>query len=170
MRLSTPGAAGTALALLATLVVAAPAPAPTPTWTPGRHRIIIARDPANPTDVWVSVDESGTASTVTPTVSTAGSGSTTILSGAPNDVTATVFTTTDHAVESTSTGTAAATATNTAGAGAFALCSNRDTGNFAPFCAPSDNGTLYAGMTYYGTWKMRPWVERSLVSTQGRLD
>jgi hypothetical protein len=138
--LLTPALAG----LLAGAVSALPGAGITP--------VLLPR--ADPTDAWVSVDTTGKGHTITPSVSTvtgASSTYTTIVSGAPYDVTGTVFTSTYYAVETTSTGSALATATDASGAGGYAVCHNTD-GEFAPFCAPSDNSTLYPGSTYYGEW------------------
>lgn len=114
--------------------------------------VLEARAPAA-TDPWVSVDTSGEPVTVTPVV-TVVDGATTTISAAPNDLTATVVTKTDHAEKTTSTGTAPPepTATNKDGTGSFLVCNNADGVN-APFCQPSQNSSLYPGTTYYG---MRP--------------
>ncbi|KAK3945446.1 hypothetical protein QBC46DRAFT_445354 [Diplogelasinospora grovesii] len=115
---------------------------------------ILPRQAAAETEAWVTVDESGVPKTVTPVVSTI-NGTPTIISGAPHDVTATVFTRTANAVVTTSTGDAAAstpTAADSSGSGAFATCQNTDASNYAPFCTPANNATLYPGSTYYITW------------------
>jgi hypothetical protein len=97
---------------------------------------------------WVTVDDSGTAHTVTPYVTTV-SGAATTISAAPNEITGTVFTQTSNGEITTSTGTAPMpTATATDGAGSFAVCSNKD-GTNAPWCSPSDGASLYPGTTYY---------------------
>ncbi|KAG6368704.1 hypothetical protein INS49_002917 [Diaporthe citri] len=113
--------------------------------------VLDARAPAA-TDPWVSVDTSGVPVTVTPVV-TVVDGATTTISAAPNDLTATVVTRTDHAEITTSTGTAPPepTATNKDGTGSFLVCNNSD-GINAPFCQPSHNSSLYPGTTYYVTW------------------
>lgn len=97
---------------------------------------------------WVSVGDDGKPTTVTPVVTTI-SGVATVISGAPNDLTATVFTQTNYGQVTTSTGTAPApTATATDGAGSFAVCNNKDGAN-APWCTPTDGANLYPGTTYY---------------------
>ncbi|KAI0859646.1 hypothetical protein F4860DRAFT_481738 [Xylaria cubensis] len=118
-----------------------------------------ATDPA--LDPWVTVDGDGTASTVTPVLTTI-SGTPTILSGAPHDITATVFTYTSYGKVATSTGTAppAPTATSNS-AGSFALCENMD-GEFAPWCKPDGDSPLYVGTTYYFTWDPNYYLSRNL--------
>jgi hypothetical protein len=102
---------------------------------------------------WVTVADDGTRKTVTPVLTTI-SGTATVISGAPNDLTATVFTTTNNGQVSTSTGTAPlATATASDGAGSFLKCSNKD-GTLAPWCLPTDGGSLYPGTTYYCTFSL----------------
>ncbi|KAI1174809.1 hypothetical protein F4777DRAFT_552533 [Nemania sp. FL0916] len=100
---------------------------------------------------WVTVQDDGTPSTVTPVLTTI-SGTPTVLSGAPHDVTATVFTYTSYGKVITSTGTTPPepTATHDA-AGSFALCNNED-GPLAPWCRPDGEDPLYVGTTYYFTW------------------
>lgn len=127
---------------------AAPPPVPDP--------ILEARAPERPTTddaaAWVTVDTSGTPVTVTPVVSVdVVDGTTTTVSAAPNDLTATVVTRTRYAEVTTSTGTTAPapTATNKNGAGSFLACDNVD-GEYAPFCQPAPNSSLYPGTTYYG--------------------
>lgn len=108
----------------------------------------VARTPADPTDLWVTVDESGRPRTVTP-IHTTISGTPTVISGAPNDVTATVITRTNMGEISTSTGEPPLpTATASKGAGAFRVCDNKDGPN-APFCLPTEGSSLYPGTTYY---------------------
>ncbi|KAI2783802.1 hypothetical protein F4815DRAFT_314751 [Daldinia loculata] len=101
---------------------------------------------------WVTVNEDGKPSTVTPVLSTI-SGSPTVISGAPHDLTATVFTETNYGKVSTSTGTAPIpTPTGgSAGAGSFPVCHNKD-GDHAPWCQPTQETPLYVGTTYYFTW------------------
>jgi len=105
--------------------------------------------PADPTAPWVTVDESGRPKTVTPVLTTI-SGTPTIISGAPYELTGTVFTQTRFdAIITTSTGVAAApTANKGDGSGAFALCHNTE-GDFAPFCEPKNNASIYPDNTRY---------------------
>lgn len=133
----------TAASLLVGAVTAIPAPAPTPP-----AALLAARVDA--TDAWVTVDKTGLPSTVTPVV-TVSDGLTTTISAIPTELTATVLTRTAYGELTTSYGTSAAqpTATNKAGAGSFLICSNTD-GDFAPFCEPAKNSSLYPGTTYYG--------------------
>ncbi|KAI1499042.1 hypothetical protein F5X99DRAFT_298465 [Biscogniauxia marginata] len=109
------------------------------------------RDTTTGLEPWVTVNEEGQPSTVTPKLSTA-DGTPTTISPAPNDVTATVFTQTSFGKVTTSTGTAAAIPTPTGGAaGEFAICHNLD-GDFAPWCSPTSGTKVYPGTTYYFTW------------------
>ncbi|KAB5578413.1 hypothetical protein GE09DRAFT_1089546 [Coniochaeta sp. 2T2.1] len=102
-------------------------------------------------DPWVTVDENGSPKTVTP-VQTTIDGTPTIISAAPNAVTATVFTNTRQGDVRTSTGTIPnPTPTATGGAGAFPVCHNKD-GDNAPFCLPVVGAELNPGNTYYITW------------------
>lgn len=128
----------------ATLLVGAAHAVPAPAVTPA----LALR--AEATDAWVSVDKTGLPSTVTPVV-TVSDGTTTTLSAIPTELTATLLTRTEYGELTTSTGTSAAepTATNKKGAGSFLVCSNSD-GDYAPFCEPAKNSSLYVGTTYYG--------------------
>lgn len=101
----------------------------------------------NPQNIWVSVDASGNAKTITPSVSASRT-----ISGAPEYVTATsVYTlTTASGIVETSTGMApVAKATDSSGAGAFVECSNYQ-GRDSPFCLPRRGSVLKPGDTYYG--------------------
>ncbi|OIW26129.1 hypothetical protein CONLIGDRAFT_684658 [Coniochaeta ligniaria NRRL 30616] len=103
------------------------------------------------TDLWVTVDESGHPKTVTP-VQTTIDGTPTVISAAPNAMTATVFTNTNQGDVRTTTATVPnPTPTATGGAGAFPVCHNKD-GDNAPFCLPLPGAELNPGKTYYVTW------------------
>ncbi|KAI2463171.1 hypothetical protein F4781DRAFT_437696 [Annulohypoxylon bovei var. microspora] len=99
---------------------------------------------------WVTVDADGKPSTVTPVLTTI-SGTATVISGAPHDLTATVFTETNYGKVSTSTGTAPIATATGGDAGSFQVCHNKD-GDNAPWCQPTDGAPLYPGTTYYFTW------------------
>ncbi|KAI1074863.1 hypothetical protein F5B20DRAFT_585873 [Whalleya microplaca] len=102
---------------------------------------------------WVTVDDDGQPKTVTPVLSTV-DGTPTVVSAAPHDITATVFTRTDYGKVSTSTGSVPPIATPTGGsaeAGSFPVCHNKD-GDLAPWCAPTEGTTLYPGTSYYFLW------------------
>ncbi|KAI0399080.1 hypothetical protein F4802DRAFT_591083 [Xylaria palmicola] len=102
---------------------------------------------------WVTVNDDGKPSTVTPVLTTV-SGTPTVVDGAPHDVTATVFTYTSYGKIVTSTGEPpgpTATSTGDDGAGSFAQCSNLD-GEFAPWCHPDGESPLYVGTAYYFIW------------------
>ncbi|TPX09318.1 uncharacterized protein E0L32_009510 [Thyridium curvatum] len=106
---------------------------------------------ADPTDLWVTVDESGKPVTVTPVLTTI-SGTPTVVSAAPHEITGTVFTQTDNGNVRTSTGDAPPPeATGKDGSGVFPVCKNVDGAN-APFCQPEKGDTLTPGKTYYVTW------------------
>ncbi|KAF3006173.1 hypothetical protein E8E14_008734 [Neopestalotiopsis sp. 37M] len=115
---------------------------------------------------WVTVDDSGTASTVTPYVTTV-DGVTSTVSAAPNDITGTVFTQTSYGKITTSTGSAPiATATATDGAGSFGVCNNKD-GADAPWCSPNDGSNLYPGTTYYFIWDSSYFTANTTIQIQG---
>ncbi|GAW11366.1 hypothetical protein ANO14919_007100 [Xylariales sp. No.14919] len=114
---------------------------------------------------WVTVNENGTASTVTPVLSTI-SGTPTVVSGAPHDVTATVFTYTSYGKVITSTGAVSEPTATSKSAGSFAICSNLD-GDLAPWCAPDNNSTLYVGTTYYFTWDPKYFTPNETVQILG---
>ncbi|CAJ2499664.1 Uu.00g025170.m01.CDS01 [Anthostomella pinea] len=99
---------------------------------------------------WVTVGDDGKPSTVTPVLSTV-DGTTTIVSGAPHDLTATVFTTTSYGKVETSTGTAPLATATGGEAGSFPICHNLD-GDDAPWCQPTDAQQLFVGTTYYFLW------------------
>lgn len=100
------------------------------------------------TDPWVTVGDDGRPKTVTP-VQTTIDGTPTVISAAPNAVTATVFTNTNHGDVRTTTATVPnPTPTATGGAGAFPVCHNKD-GDNAPFCLPVVGAELNPGRTYY---------------------
>ncbi|KAI0435898.1 hypothetical protein F4803DRAFT_544069 [Xylaria telfairii] len=113
-----------------------------------------ATDAADATDAalepWVTVNDDGKASTVTPVLTTI-SGTPTVISGAPHDITATVFTYTSYGKVVTSTGLAPGPTATGQSAGSFPLCDNKD-GKFAPWCKPDGESPLYIGTTYYFTW------------------
>lgn len=145
--------AATALQLLGLASAAPPlvAPGPLEGRSPDATMSATATATTTATDAaWVSVGASGTPVTVTPLV-TVVDGTTTTLSAVPNDLTATVVTRTGHAEDTTSTGTTAPgpTATGADGSGSFLVCDNAD-GEYAPFCQPVQNSSLYPGTTYYG--------------------
>ncbi|KAI0393750.1 hypothetical protein F5Y17DRAFT_431237 [Xylariaceae sp. FL0594] len=102
---------------------------------------------------WVTVNADGEPATITPVLSTI-SGTPTIISGAPHDLTAEVFTYTSYGKVITTTSSAPlATPTGTGDnqAGAFSRCHNLDGAN-APWCLPKIDEPLYVGRRYYFTW------------------
>ncbi|KAI0905491.1 hypothetical protein F4824DRAFT_454198 [Ustulina deusta] len=134
----------TSMAAAGLLLAAAHAiPNPSPLQPRAADAIDTALEP------WVTVNEDST-STVTPVLSTI-SGTPTVISGAPHHVTATVFTYTSQGKVITSTGAPPGPTAASQSVGSFGLCSNLD-GDFAPWCQPELNSTLYVGTTYYFTW------------------
>ncbi|KAI4861114.1 hypothetical protein F4820DRAFT_81423 [Hypoxylon rubiginosum] len=115
---------------------------------------------------WVTVNEDGKPSTVTPVLTTI-SGTPTIISGAPHELTATVFTETNYGKVSTSTGTAPMpTATASDGAGSFQVCHNKD-GENVPWCIPTEGTPMYPGTTYYFTWDASYFTPNTSILVQG---
>lgn len=111
---------------------------------------LVARDPPAPTAPWVEVNDNGQPSTTYTPVQTQVDGSTSYIDAAPHDLTASVYTQTWYGEISTRTGDPPnPTPTGKGNKGAFTRCYNMD-GEFAPFCAPSVNSTMYIDQTYYG--------------------
>ncbi|KAK3330082.1 hypothetical protein B0H66DRAFT_542727 [Apodospora peruviana] len=106
--------------------------------------------PTRPEGVWVTVNEDGKPTTLTPGFTTI-DGKPTIVSDAPYILTGTIFTTTIHMDIQTHTGAAAQTARKPNGPGAFMACQNPDPA-FEPFCLPANDATVHTGVTYYVTW------------------
>ncbi|KZL73231.1 hypothetical protein CT0861_10885 [Colletotrichum tofieldiae] len=134
------------LAASAALLVRGVAAVPAPT-------LVARADVLAPTAAWVSVNDKGVPTTVTP-VPTTISGTPTLESAAPNALTGSVFTMTDFRLVEVTTSTGSpplATANNKNGAGAFAPCRNTK-GEFSPFCDPVKGSQLYVDGTYYVTW------------------
>ncbi|KAJ9149187.1 hypothetical protein NKR19_g5743 [Coniochaeta hoffmannii] len=102
---------------------------------------------------WVTVDSSGQATTITPTV-TSVNGAPTTISPPPAALTETgtyTLSPTSAAV-TTSTGLPpVATASSSNGDGMFLAC-NAYQGADAPFCQPKSGSKLNPGKTYYVTW------------------
>ena len=105
--------------------------------------------PAAPSE-WVTVDASGSATTITPTVSTV-NGAATTISPPPDALTKTGTYTLSPTggQETTSTGLSPiATASSSNGEGAFLACTVY-VGVDAPFCQPKAGSQLNPGKTYY---------------------
>ena len=113
------------------------------------------RDPPAATAPWVQIDEDGQPKTThTPSATVLEDGSTSVSDAAPHDLTATVYTRTWYGEISTSTGdppnpTQTGSSKKKNKSGAITRCFNKD-GDNAPFCAPSQDSTLYTKGTYYG--------------------
>ncbi|KFA67163.1 hypothetical protein S40285_05248 [Stachybotrys chlorohalonatus IBT 40285] len=138
---------GLALLLRRASAIPAPTDAPEPPTLLRRDGELV--DGLSP---WVSVnDEAQPVATYTPSMTTV-SGTPSAVDGAPEQLTASVFTWTSYAKVTTSTGLPPnPTAARRSGEGAFSRCRNMD-GEFAPICRPSHNTTLLTGHTYYITW------------------
>lgn len=109
-----------------------------------------ARTALGTADPWVSVDDEGRPSTLTPFMTVDNEGSSYLRDAAPHDLTATVYTFTNYGKVSTSTGDPPnPTATNKYKQGAFPVCENMDSDD-APLCAPSADSTLFKDSIYYG--------------------
>ncbi|KFH45483.1 hypothetical protein ACRE_036640 [Hapsidospora chrysogenum ATCC 11550] len=132
------------------LILPPPPPPPPPDATITEPAVLAKR--ADPTAVWVSVDDEGQpARTITPSVTTE-DGTTAIVDGAPHDITGSVFTWTSYGRVTTSTGDPPnPTATNKHTEGAFPLCENKD-GDHKPLCYPTPSSTLFKDTIYYVTW------------------
>ncbi|KAK1997765.1 hypothetical protein LX36DRAFT_681512 [Colletotrichum falcatum] len=106
-----------------------------------------------PVNDWVTVDSSGRARTLTPSVVTS-NGALTTLNPPPYSLTASVYTVT-AATGGLTTSTGAPPppkASNALGhGGVFPVCNNR-VGNDSPFCFPRRGNTLHVESTYYITW------------------
>jgi hypothetical protein len=103
--------------------------------------------------LWVTVDASSVAHTITPTV-TSVNGAVTTLSGAPASLTApTAFVLTKGTSSSTTTlspPVATATTDRGSGQGTFLVCNNVK-GSFAPMCQPQDGVLMGAQNAFFGT-------------------
>ncbi|KAK4034835.1 hypothetical protein C8A01DRAFT_18434 [Parachaetomium inaequale] len=105
---------------------------------------------------WVTVDASGSAQTITPSVITTEGHRATVSEAPSNLRSTTTYTLSTSGRPSTYTGLApVASATGTGGslAGVFPACdSNANVGAVEPFCLPKPGSELHPGMTYYITW------------------
>lgn len=102
---------------------------------------------------WVTVDASGIATTITPTVTTI-NGAATTVSPPPDSLTKTGTYTLAPASAAVTTSTGlppVATASSSNGDGAFLACTTYQ-GADAPFCQPKSGSQLKPGNTYYVTW------------------
>lgn len=132
-----------------------------------------ARDGDNDNDLpnapWVLVgDEAQPTKTLTPGVSTI-DGSPTPINAAPHDLTASAYTITNYGHVYTTTQHAPnPTVTNTkTNEGAFSRCYNKE-GQYAPFCRPTHNSSIYVGFTYYVTWDPE-WFNKTEGSSKTRF-
>lgn len=108
----------------------------------------VARQDALP--MWVTVNDNGQGSTITPTVTTV-DGSVQTVSPPPSSLTeSTTFVVSVGGTTTTTTGLPpVATATGNSEAGAFLVCDNQQ-GADAPFCQPQDGLVMAGRTTYYG--------------------
>ncbi|KAG5984356.1 hypothetical protein E4U55_005134 [Claviceps digitariae] len=126
----------------------------TTTATAGR---VQPRDGDNDNDLanapWVVVNDEGAIGTIyTPTMTTV-SGTPYPVNPAPHDLTATVYTITNYGhVYVTTQSPPNPMVTNTkTNEGFFSRCYNKK-GQYAPFCRPTHNSSIYVDYTYYVTW------------------
>jgi Psg1-like protein len=106
---------------------------------------------ADPTAIWVSVDDDGTPVTTATPQETTVSGTPTLADAPPLEVTGTVFTVTEDLRLVTSTGSPLPAPTGSKDpSGAFARCFRKKDDEFAPFCDPAPGSQLFVGNTYYG--------------------
>lgn len=115
---------------------------------------------------WVAVDDDGDASTVTPISSTV-SGTPTVVSAAPADVTGSVVTISYYDSAVTSSGTPYPTPTGDV-SGEFAVCSNKD-GDRAPWCFPTEGAMLVPGKTYYFIWDAGYFTSNDTIRVEGNF-
>ncbi|KAK3898164.1 hypothetical protein C8A05DRAFT_38254 [Staphylotrichum tortipilum] len=121
--------------------------------------------------VWVSVDASGSATTITPAVITT-EGHLTTVSTAPDDLRGTAtYTLSPGGRASTYTGVApVAKATGTAAGsleGVFPACgAEANVGVVEPFCLPKAGSELHPGKTYYITWSPSYFTSQTLLTLQ----
>jgi hypothetical protein len=105
--------------------------------------------------VWVTVDASGSASTITPAVITTEGHKATVSPAPSSLLTTATYTLSPAGRASTYTGlapVASATGTGDSVAGVFPACdSNADVGPVEPFCLPKAGSELHPGKTYYST-------------------
>ena len=123
--------------------------------------------PADPApSIWVTVDPSGSAHTITPTV-TAVDGVPTTISAPPEALTRTegFYTLSPSGVSATpsiASGVPPPAATAKVGGkngeGAFLTCGVSQGGD-VPFCQPRGGSLLHPGKTYYGKYKQDEWLE-----------
>ncbi|KAI1334504.1 hypothetical protein F5Y15DRAFT_287443 [Xylariaceae sp. FL0016] len=126
---------------------------------PTATKVVHRRATDTALEPWVTVNDDGKPSTVTPVLTTV-DGTTTILSGAPHDVTASVYTQTNYGKVSTSTGSAPIATATSGAAGSFAICDNLE-GDYAPWCSPTNGSVLYPGTSYYFLWDPDYFVEKN---------
>jgi hypothetical protein len=105
--------------------------------------------------VWVTVDASGSASTISPAVITTEGHKATVSPAPSNLRTTAIYTLSPDGRASTYTGVApvaSATGTGDSLDGVFPACnSNADVGPVEPFCLPKAGSELHPGKTYYST-------------------
>ncbi|KAG6107467.1 hypothetical protein E4U14_004152 [Claviceps sp. LM454 group G7] len=121
------------------------------------HDGLAPRDGDNDNDLgnapWVVVDDEGVpASVLTPTMTTV-SGTPSPVNAAAHDLTASVYTITNYGhVYVTTQAPPNPTPTNAKTyEGSFSRCYNKK-GQYAPFCRPTHNSSIYVDYTYYVTW------------------
>ncbi len=115
---------------------------------------------------WVTVDDDGIAETVTPVSSTV-SGTPTVVSAPPPEITGSVVTISYYGSTVTSSGTPFPAPTGDV-AGAFSICKNRD-GERAPWCFPTDLAMLNPGKSYYFLWDTGYFAPNATLKIKGNF-
>ncbi|RYP93232.1 hypothetical protein DL770_000607 [Monosporascus sp. CRB-9-2] len=113
---------------------------------------------------WVTVDEDGVPETVTPVSSTV-SGTPTVVSAAPLQITGSVVTISYYDSTVTSSGTPYPAPTGDV-AGAFNICHNKD-GERAPWCFPTQHAMLNPGKSYYFIWDAGYFASNATIRIEG---
>ncbi len=100
-------------------------------------------------DIWVTVDATGGAQTITPVATTANGAATTLSTAPPSLVATGTYTLSQSGQMTTSTGSPPVAApTGTGIAGAFLFCNTFEIES--PFCQPQPGTQLNPGSSYYG--------------------
>ena len=112
-------------------------------------------------NIWVTVDATGGAQTITPVVTTVNGAATTLSTAPPSLIATGTYTLSPSGQLTTSTGSPPVAApTGTGIAGAFLFC---DTFQIeAPFCQPQPGTQLNPGSSYYGMCRCVLWFIREI--------
>ncbi|KAG5953006.1 hypothetical protein E4U53_007234 [Claviceps sorghi] len=130
------------------------------------------RDGDNDNDLahapWVVVNDEGAPGTIYTPAMTTIDGTPTPVNPAPHDLTATVYTITNYGhVYVTTQSPPNPMVTNTkTNEGFFSRCYNKK-GQYAPFCRPTHNSSIYVDNTYYVTWDP-DWFNKTEEASKAR--